>query len=91
MSLEPVALVSASRELRVFISTHESHCDECGDDLGRHAWICLAGDPGAICLTCADLDDLLFLPSGDAALTRRARKHSTLSAVVLKWSDARRR
>lgn len=34
---------------------------------------------------------LLFLPSGDAALTRRARKHSTLSAVVLEWSRTRKR
>ena len=45
----------------------------------------------ALCLSCADLDYLVFLPSGDAALTRRARKQSTLSAVVLKWSKARRR
>src|SRR5262249_40586915 len=29
--------------------------------------------------------------SGDAALTRRAKKHSTLSAVVLKWSRPRKR
>jgi hypothetical protein len=28
---------------------------------------------------------------GDAALTRRAGKHSKLSAVVLKWSRARKR
>jgi hypothetical protein len=53
--------------------------------------IVLAGDHGALCLTCADLDHLWFLPSGDAALTRRARKHSTLAAVVLKWSCARKR
>jgi hypothetical protein len=31
------------------------------------------------------------LPSGDAVLTRRARKYSTLAAVVLKWSRARKR
>lgn len=53
--------------------------------------IFLAGDRGALCLTCADLDHLSFLPSGDAALTRRARRYSTLSAVVLKWSAARKR
>jgi hypothetical protein len=33
----------------------------------------------------------VFLPAGEAALTRRARKHSTLSAVVLQWSRARKR
>ena len=51
--------------------------------------IFLAGNRGALCLTCADLDHLPFLPSGDAALTRRARKYSTLAAVVLKWSRGR--
>jgi hypothetical protein len=39
----------------------------------------------------SDLDHLVFLPSGDAALTRRAKKNSILSAVVLKWSRARKR
>jgi hypothetical protein len=80
-----------SQELKVFISTGESACDECGQKLDRHAWITLAGERGALCLSCADLDHLVFLPSGDAALTRRARKYSTLSAVVLKWSRARLR
>ncbi len=79
------------RDLCVFISARESRCDECGDDLGSRAWIVLAGDRGALCLACADLDHLVFLPAGDAALTRRARKQSTLLAVVLKWSRARKR
>jgi hypothetical protein len=78
-------------ELKVFISTRDSTCGECGEELGRHAWITLDQDKGALCLACADMDHLLFLPTGDAALTRRARKHSTLSAVVLKWSRARKR
>jgi hypothetical protein len=42
-------------------------------------------------LSCADLDHLLYLPAGDAALTRRAGKHSTLAAVVLQWNRARKR
>jgi len=78
------------QELKVFISNRESVCDDCGEDLGRGAWITLVEDLGALCLACADLDHLVFLPSGDAALTRRARKHSGLSAVVLKWSRARK-
>jgi len=80
-----------SPELKVFISSRESTCGECLAELARHAWIWLAGDRGALCLTCADLDHLVFLPPGSAALTRRARRYSTLSAVVLKWSTARRR
>ncbi len=79
------------RDLLVFIATRESACDECGEKLGSHAWIMLAGERGALCLACADLEHLVFLPSGDPALTRRARKKSKLSAVVLKWSRARNR
>lgn len=78
-------------EIKVFISHRDSTCDECGEDLGRKAWITLIRDKGALCLSCADLDHLIFLASGDAALTRRARKHSLLSSVVLKWSRARKR
>ena len=48
-------------------------------------------DAGALCLTCADMDHLVFLPAGDAALTRRAKKASVLSAVVVRWSRTRKR
>jgi hypothetical protein len=78
-------------DLKVFITSRETVCGECGKLLGSHAWITLAGEKGALCLPCADLDHLVFLPSGDAALTRRAGKHSILSAVVLKWSRTRKR
>jgi len=80
-----------SADIKVFISSRESSCDECNEFLGRKAWITLDRDRGALCLSCAALDPLVFLPSGDAALTRRSRKHSILSAVVLKWSRARKR
>src|SRR6266446_10622844 len=80
-----------NQEIKVFISSRESTCDECRENLGTRAWITLAGEKGALCLACADLDHLVFLPSGNTALTRRARKHSTLAAVVLKWSRARKR
>ena len=80
-----------SEDIKVFISHRDSKCDECDEELGRKAWITLEEGKGALCLACADLDQLVFLPSGDAALTRRARKHSVLSAVVLKFSKARGR
>jgi hypothetical protein len=80
-----------SEGIKVFISTGGATCGECREKLGTGAWIRLAGDKGALCLACADLDHLIFLPAGDAALTRRARKHSTLAADVLKWSRARKR
>lgn len=78
-------------EFKVFISKGAATCDDCKETLGTEAWILLAGDKGALCLVCADLAHLVFLPSGNAALTRRARKQSVLSAVVLKWNRARKR
>jgi hypothetical protein len=44
-----------------------------------------------VCMSCADLAHLVFLPRGDTALTRRARMHSRLSAVVVRFSRARGR
>lgn len=80
-----------TEDLLVFIAAGETKCGECGAELDRGTWITLQGERGALCLSCADLDHLVFLPPGDAALTRRARKHATLSAVVLKWSRTRKR
>jgi hypothetical protein len=44
-----------------------------------------------LCLTCADLDHLVYLPRANTALTRRARRHSRLSAVVVRFSRTRKR
>ncbi|MFE3326337.1 DUF2293 domain-containing protein [Streptomyces sp. NPDC059176] len=43
------------------------------------------------CLDCADLGHLLFLPRGNAALTRRAREASSLWAVVVRHNKQRTR
>ena len=83
--------MNRTSELKVFISNRDSTCEECREELGRNAWILLAGERGALCLACAELEHLPFLASGNAALTRRAKKHSRLHAVVLKWSRARKR
>lgn len=77
--------------LKVFIVHREATCGSCGRALGSKAWITLDPEQGVLCLHCADMDHLVFLPSGDAALTRRARKYSKLPAIVLKWSRARKR
>lgn len=62
-------------------------CAECGGT----GDLLIMDDKGPLCLTCADMDHLVFLPAGDAALTRRAKKASTLSAVVVRWSKTRKR
>jgi hypothetical protein len=48
-------------------------------------------DERPTCLACADMDHLVFLPAGDAALTRRAKKASGLSAVVVRLNRRRKR
>jgi hypothetical protein len=84
-------MMANSNNLTIFITGREAVCDDCGDALGRDAWIMLTEEKQALCLACADLEHLLFLPAGDAALTRRSRKYSRLSAVVVKWNRRRKR
>jgi hypothetical protein len=70
--------------------SEEGRCGECGTELARGGLLFMEmGRP--LCLACADLDHLVFLPAGDMALSRRARKHSPLSAVVVRFSRSRRR
>jgi hypothetical protein len=78
---------SAPPDLVVISPLREWTCAECagtGDLL-------VMEDTRPLCLTCADLDHLVFVPAGDAALTRRAKKASTLSAVVVRFSRSRKR
>ncbi len=77
-------------EIVVFSIIQDSACSECDSELGKGRFIRLE-DKRALCLTCADLDHLVYLPSGDAALTRRATKYSTLRAVVVRFSRSRNR
>lgn len=58
--------------------------------MGKGRFLVKEGD-GVLCLTCAGLDHLILLERGDAALTRRASKHSSLRAVVVRFSRARGR
>lgn len=77
-------------DLLVFISSKGFTCVECATEFWHGEFLRLE-DAGPCCMGCADLGHLEFLPSGDTALTRRSRRASRLSAVVLKWSRARRR
>ena len=71
-------------------TTNKEKCAECSAEM-------LQGDlffqeqNQIICLSCADLDHLEYLPSGDATLTRRARKFSPLVAEVLQFNRRRKR
>jgi hypothetical protein len=81
---------SDSDEIVVFSIVRDSICGECGRELWRGEFLRME-DGKPLCLTCADLDHLVFLPRGDAALTRRATKHSALHAIVVRFTRARKR
>jgi hypothetical protein len=63
-------------------------CTGCGRDDDPYLKL---EDAGPYCMECADLGHLVFLASGNTALTRRARKASTLSAIVIRWNSRHKR
>ena len=65
-------------------------CALCTAQFGRGNLLTM-DDAGPLCMDCADLGHLEYLPRGDAALTHRAKRGSRLSAVVVQWSRARQR
>lgn len=75
-------------ELVVVSPLNDFTCSGCGGEEG--GWLIMQ-DGGPVCMACADMEHLVFLPSGDAALTRRAKAGSRLSAVVVRFSRARKR
>src|SRR5688572_6239741 len=74
-----------SDEIVVFIVSRDTQCAECGEELGSGRWLRMEQDK-PLCMSCADLAHLEFLPRGNVALTRRATKYSPLRAVVVQWS-----
>ena len=62
-------------------------CHRCGGT----GDILMMEQPGPVCLGCAGLADLEFVPAGDALLTRRAKAKSARFAVVVRFSRARGR
>ena len=75
------------RDLVAIVPLRDFTCVTCGDT----GWLLVMEDAGPHCLTCVDLDHLILVPAGDAALSRRARRASTLSAIVVKFSRSRKR
>lgn len=77
-------------EIVVFSIINPSTCSECGTELTKGRFLKMEKEK-PICLECADLDHLVYLQRGNAALTRRSRKYSNLSAVVVRFNRSRHR
>jgi hypothetical protein len=94
MSPDPIPEVRATEKpgelVVVFFTRHDGKCAECAAEFFRGNMIRVENGR-ALCLECADLGHLEYLPRGDTALTRRAGKYSPLRAVVVEWSRTRQR
>ena len=84
---DPAQRQGTPSDLVVVLPIRDWTCADCG----ATGDFLIMDDAGPLCLSCADMDHLVFIPAGDAALTRRARQASSLSAVVVRWSRNRRR
>ncbi len=75
-------------ELVVIVPLNDEwRCHRCGGT----GDLLMMEEAGPACLRCVGLDDLEFLPAGDAALTRHAKAKSARHAVVVRFSRARKR
>ncbi len=84
------AKLDRAAEPVVFLILRDSKCSVCGAELDRGSFLVVEGEQ-ALCLPCAGQGDLVYLPSGDAGLTRRATKYSERSRVVVRFSRSRGR
>ena len=78
----------ASPDLVVIMPLRDWTCAKCGAEGGGFM---IMEELGPLCMGCAEMDNLVYLPAGDAALTRRAKSGSNLSAVVVRFSRSRKR
>jgi len=90
MEPDKIETPKSGEDIVVFSILRDSTCAECGAELWKGSFLKMEKDR-PLCLECADLDHLVFLPSGDMALTRRSRKYSMLCAVVVRFSRSRGR
>jgi hypothetical protein len=80
----------APTEIVVFSVLNDAVCSSCHAAIKKGDLLRMEKEH-PVCLGCADLDHLVYLSAGDPALSRRSRKYSTLSAVVVRFSRARKR
>ncbi|MES2199855.1 MAG: hypothetical protein V4489_06780 [Chlamydiota bacterium] len=77
-------------ELTVFRICKDSQCEECKKKIFKGGILFMEADQ-PLCLSCAKLDALEYLPRGNAKLTRYVTKNSTTRTVVVEFSRSRKR
>ncbi len=82
--------IEKSNEPVVYIIASESKCSQCKKEMAKGSFLMMDED-NPYCISCTVYKDLVFLPAGNALLTRRTKKYSSQSVVVVKFSRARKR
>lgn len=85
--------MNMSTPFSVFISRRDKlKCNKCNQNIKKGDFAVSEFEKGeALCFKCSPFKHLVFLPSGDAALTRRSKKYASLSAILQQWNNRRRR
>jgi hypothetical protein len=81
---------SKAPDLVVNSPVNDWTCRGCGVH-GEAGEFMFLEDESTLCLECADLGHLVFLPAGNAAMSRRAKSESGLSALVMEFNRRRKR
>ncbi|TYP75230.1 DUF2293 domain-containing protein [Aquimarina intermedia] len=83
----------ATESQNIFLTKKEKlKCSVCGKRIPKgKSFVAESENHKGSCFTCSPFVGYVFLPSGDAALTRRSKKHSDRCAVVLEWNVRRKR
>ncbi|MFA5203182.1 MAG: DUF2293 domain-containing protein [Lentisphaeria bacterium] len=89
MDAKTLPPVIAGHEPVLHAQAHSPGCAQCRAAVPAGALVRPAANRGVLCLECADLGGLEFLPSGD--VTRRAQQHSRRWAPVVEWNRRRKR
>lgn len=77
----------------IFLTKKEKlRCSTCGEKipLGK-SFVAESEKHKGTCFSCSPFVGYVLLPPGDAAMTRRSKKHSTLCGVVLAWNQRNKR
>lgn len=82
--------LSKPGDIVVYMIVRDTKCSRCLKDIHKGELLFMDADK-PLCLPCAKLGHLIYLPAGDAKLSRLAKKYSELRAVVVKFSRARKR
>ncbi len=74
----------------VYEILHDAQCSECSVEMPQGSLLFKEAEQ-PLCMQCAGFGDLAYLIAGDAALTRRATNYSARTAVIVRFSRARKR